>query len=80
MLTTAVVVLLVMGYRSFPPSIYGKATTAVQVFFVFAMLVLAVTHWRWLDVSQPVLRDAVAALTVFSGFHYSVVVARRLST
>jgi len=29
--------------------------------------------------SQPVLRDAVAALTVFSGLHYSVVVARRLS-
>jgi len=25
------------------------------------------------------LRDAVAALTVFSGLHYSVVVARRLS-
>jgi len=80
MLTTAVVVLLVMGYRAFPPSIYGKATTAVQVLFVFAVISLAVTNWRWLDVSQPVLRDAVAALTVFSGFHYSVVVARRLST
>jgi len=43
------------------------------------VLALAVTHWQWLEMSQPVLRDAVAALTVFSGLHYSVVVARRLS-
>ena len=46
----------------------------------FVVLALAVTQWRWLELSQPVLRDAVTALTVFSGFHYSVVVARRLST
>jgi len=51
----------------------------VQILFVFSVLALAVTHWQWLEVSQPALRDAVAALTVFSGLHYSVVVARRLS-
>jgi cardiolipin synthase len=79
LLMTAVVILLVLGYRSFPPSMFGKATTAVQILFVFGVLALAVTQWRWLELSQPVLRDAVTALTVFSGFHYSVVVARRLS-
>jgi len=80
LLTTAIVILLVMGYRSFPPSIYGKATTLFQILLVFCVLALAVTQWRWLDVLQPVLRDTVAALTVFSGFHYSVVIARRLSS
>jgi cardiolipin synthase len=79
LLTTAVVILLVMGYRSFPPSIFGKATTLVQILFVFCVLALAVTQWRWLEISEPLLRDAVAALTVFSGFHYSIVIARRLS-
>jgi len=79
LLTTAVVILLVLGFRTFPPSVFGKATTAVQILFVFGVLALAVTQWRWLEVSQPFLRDAVAALTVFSGFHYSVVNARRLS-
>jgi len=79
LLMTAVVILLVLGYRSFPPSLFGKATTLVQILFVFSVLALAVTQWRWLEMSQPVLRDAVAALTVFSGLHYSVVVARRLS-
>jgi cardiolipin synthase (CMP-forming) len=79
LLTTAVVILLVMGYRTFPPSFFGKATTLVQILFVFIVLSLAVTHWRWLAVLQPIARDAVAALTVFSGFHYSVIMARRLS-
>lgn len=79
LLTTAVVILLVLGFRTFPPSFFGKATTLVQILFVFCVLALAVTNWRWLEVSHLVLRDAVAALTVFSGLHYSVVVARRLS-
>jgi cardiolipin synthase (CMP-forming) len=79
LLMTAVVILLVLGYRSFPPSVFGKATTLVQILFVFVVLSLAVTQWRWLAVAQPALRDAVLALTIFSGLHYSVVVARRLS-
>jgi cardiolipin synthase len=79
LLMTAVVILLVLGYRSFPPSVFGKATTLVQILFVFVVLSLAVTQWRWLAVSQPILRDLVLALTIFSGLHYSVIVARRLS-
>ena len=41
LLMTAVVILLVLGYRSFPPSMFGKATTAVQILFVFGVLALA---------------------------------------
>ena len=55
-LTVAVVIILASGYRPFPPSIYGKATTAVQILLVFAVLlpsliaitpqaILCCKHW-----------------------------------
>ena len=78
-LIVAVVILLVSGYRPFPPSIYGKLTTAVQILLVFAVVLLAVTDWPWLQFVRMIIGYLVAALTVFSGFHYSIVVARRLS-
>src|ERR1700723_2447748 len=48
LLTSAAVILVVSGYRPFPPSIYGKATTAVQILLVFAVVLLAVKDWVWL--------------------------------
>jgi cardiolipin synthase len=77
-LTTAVVILLVAGYRSFPPSIYGKLTTTVQILLVFAVVCLAVFHYPFLDQLRRVLFYLVAGFTLLSGFHYSVVIARRL--
>ena len=78
-LTTAVVILLTAGYRAFPPSIYGKITTTLQIFLVFTVLAAAVFHWPLFIVSRQILVYLVAGFTVFSGFHYSVVVARQLS-
>ncbi len=43
-LTTAAVILLTAGYRSFPPSIYGKLTTTLQIVLVFTVLAAAVFH------------------------------------
>ena len=79
LLTSAAVILLVVGYRPFPPSIYGKATTALQILLVFAVILLALTEWHWLLVVRIIIGYLVALLTVFSGFHYSFTVARRLS-
>jgi cardiolipin synthase len=79
LLTSAAVILVVVGYRPFPPSIYGKLTTALQILLVFAVVLLAVADWHWLQVFRMILGYLVAGLTVFSGFHYSIVVARRLS-
>ena len=79
LLTSAAVVLVVSGYRTFPPSIYGKLTTALQILLVFVVVLLAVADWRWLQVTRNILVYAVAGFTVFSGFHYNIVVARRLS-
>jgi cardiolipin synthase len=78
LLTSAAVILVVAGYRPFPPSIYGKLTTALQILLVFLVVLLAVTDWPWLQVVRMYLGYVVAGLTVFSGFHYSIVVARRL--
>jgi phosphatidylglycerophosphate synthase len=78
LLTSAAVILVVIGSRPFPPSIYGKLTTALQILLVFAVVLLAVADWHWLQVFRMVLGYLVAGLTVFSGFHYSIVVARQL--
>jgi cardiolipin synthase len=78
-LTAAAVILVTTGYRSFPPSIYGKLTTTLQIVLVFTVLAAAVFHNPGLIAARRVLVYLVAGFTVFSGFHYSVVVARRLS-
>ena len=78
-LITAAVILLATHYRAFPPSLYGKLTTAVQILLVFTILAAAVFHWPAFFLVRRALAYLVAGFTVFSGFHYSVVVARRLS-
>jgi cardiolipin synthase len=79
-LAVAAVILLVSGYRPFPPSFYGKLTTMAQIVLVFGVVLAAATHWHWhwLARVNHLLLYVVAALTVFSGFHYSIVIARRL--
>jgi cardiolipin synthase (CMP-forming) len=79
LLTAAAVILVVVGYRPFPPSVYGKATTALQILLVFAVVLLAVTEWNWLLPVRIVIGYLVAIFTVFSGFHYCFTVARRLN-
>jgi cardiolipin synthase (CMP-forming) len=78
-LTISAVILISGGFRRFPPSVYGKITTAVQILLVFAVLAFAVFQSQVLEVARQILVYLVAGFTIFSGFHYSVVVARRLS-
>lgn len=80
LLITAAVIIVVAGYRPFPPSIYGKWTTTVQIFLVFTVVLAATAQQPWLLTLNRGLTIIVAALTVFSGFHYGVINARRLST
>jgi cardiolipin synthase len=77
-LATAVVITLVVGTRRFPPSVYGKFTTAAQILLVFVVIVNEVAHYAMLDAAEPALAYLVAALTVISGMHYSIIIARRL--
>ncbi len=79
LMTAAAVILVVAGYRPFPPSLYGKATTALQILLVFAVVLLAVKDWVWLQHVTKIVVYLVAGFTVFSGFHYCFTVARRLN-
>ncbi|HEY1865795.1 MAG TPA: CDP-alcohol phosphatidyltransferase family protein [Candidatus Acidoferrales bacterium] len=84
-LTTAAVILATVGYQPFPPSIYGKITTSLEIGLVFVVLLIAVFYEQGYGDAQAlatvrqILGYLVAGFTVFSGFHYSIVVAHRLS-
>jgi cardiolipin synthase len=79
-LIVAVVILLVSGYRPFPPSIYGKLTTAAEIVLVFLVVFGAAYPNYHMGVLDHVFIYAVTALSVGSGFHYSFTTARRLSS
>jgi len=79
-LTIAAVIIVVAGYRPFPPSLFGKFTTTSQIVLVFAVVLAAVTSQPWLVQLNRLLIVFVAGLTVFSGLHYCVIIARRMSS
>lgn len=80
LLVVAAVIILISGYQPFPPSIYGKFTTFFQIVFVFAVVLAAAYPYpHWERVNNGLLYT-VTAFTVFSGFHYSFSIARKLST
>lgn len=72
------VILLVVGYMTFPPSIFGKLNTTFQVLLVLAVILSALVQNPALQVSRVLLIYLVAAFTIISGFHYSITVARKL--
>jgi cardiolipin synthase len=78
-LIVAVVIILVSGYRPFPPSIYGKFTTFFQIILVFTAVLAAAYPQLHLALLSRVLIYTVSALCVFSGLHYSVATARHLN-
>jgi cardiolipin synthase (CMP-forming) len=79
-LTVAAVIILIFGYRPLPPSHLGKLTTAFQIILVFAIVFAAAYSDPRLAILNRFLIYVVTALTVISGFHYSVTIARRLSS
>ena len=79
LLVVAAVIILISGYRPFPPSLYGKFTTFFQIVFVFAVVLAAAYPYpHWEQVNNGLIYT-VTAFTVFSGFHYSFMIARKLS-
>src|SRR6266404_1479910 len=80
MLMVAAVIILISGYRPFPPSLLGKATTFFQIVLVFAAVLAAAYSNPVLPEINRLLAYLVAAFTTISGFHYSFATARRLSS
>ena len=79
-LIVAVVILLISGYRPFPPSIYGKLTTATEIMLVFLVVLGAAYPHYHVGVLNHLLVYTVTVLSIVSGFHYSFTTARHLSS
>jgi cardiolipin synthase (CMP-forming) len=76
MLTVAIVIILISGYRPFPPSILGKLTTFFEITLVFTVVLTAALpqfHWRFL---HNTLVDIVTFCAAASALHYSFLVTR----
>ena len=80
LLIVAAVIILISGYRPFPPSLLGKYTTFFQIVLVFGAVLAAAYPNPMVSNVKEVLVYLVAILTTISGFHYSFVTARRLSS
>lgn len=78
MLIAAAAILITVGYRPFPPSIFGKATTFFEILLIVLVLVLAIRDNEYLWIVRHVCTYLVAAFVLVSWLHYSIVVARRL--
>ena len=79
-LIVAVVILLVSGYRPFPPSIYGKLTTASEIILVFLVVLGAAYPDYRLGLLSHFFIYAVTVLSIVSGLHYSFTTTRHLSS
>src|SRR3984893_11541503 len=79
-LVVAVVIILIWGYRPFPPSLLGKMTTFFQIVLVFTAVLGAAYPSAALGSIKQILIYLVAVLATVSAFHYSVSIARHLSS
>ena len=79
LLVACAVILITVGYRPFPPSIWGKLTTAVEIFLIILVLVMAAWNRQSLSMARDVCSYIVACLVVISGLHYSIAVSRQLA-
>jgi cardiolipin synthase len=76
MLIVALVMLLVLDIRSFPPSVLGKATTFLEVCTVTAILLTNIGYMP--EIVAQVLFRLVAVGVVASGLHYTWLASNRL--
>jgi len=75
-LLVSLIVVLMVGWRIFKPSPYGKASTVLQVVTVLAVLY---SNWKSVTVPElPILFYMTGMMTAFSGLHY-LVTARHLN-
>ncbi len=74
---SAVAIILTTGFTNFDPTIYGKASTLVQILTVLG--VMLVNYLEADGIYVQWLFYLTFALTLFSGVHYLYIVHRRYS-
>jgi len=77
-LMVSAVLYATIGMRSFPPSIFGKTNTLMQILAVTSVLLSRFYDPLWVRFVQHWSLDATVVFTVLSGFHYAWTVARRI--
>jgi cardiolipin synthase len=68
MISSVLIIVITTGHRTFPPSIYGKTTTCLQI-----VTIIAVLYLNYRNISVPALSwlfVATAVVTVYSGLDY----------
>jgi cardiolipin synthase len=70
LIASALIIIITTGHRTFPPSLYGKTTTCLQI-----LTILTVLYFNYRRIHPEVLYQQLAyvttaVLTVFSGLHY----------
>ena len=78
LLVACAVILITVGYRPFPPSIWGKATTFFEILLIVGVLLQAISGSEVLLTSVQLIGYLVAAFVIISGLNYSIVVSRQL--
>ena len=76
MLTVATVIILISGYRPFPPSILGKLTTFFEIVLVFTVVLTAAFPQFHSRLLHNTLVDIVTFCAAASALHYSFLVTR----
>jgi len=74
---TVAIVSLTLGPRTFPPSVYGKIATAIYI--VTIAVVLLFNFLKQASVVVDIMVWVSLAITLLSGFHYTVHVRRTLN-
>jgi cardiolipin synthase len=74
---TVAIVSLTLGPRTFPPSVYGKIATALYI--VTIAVVLLFNFLKQASVVVDIMVWVSLAITLLSGFHYTVHVRRTLN-
>ncbi len=76
MVTVAIVIILISGYRPFPPSVLGKLTTFFEIVLVFTVVLTAAYPQFHSRLVHNTLVDIVTFCAAASALHYSFLVTR----
>lgn len=78
LLSASAAILIAVGYRPLPPSIWGKITTTVEIVLILVVILDQLYPVRFLALTKHWGILIVAFFVLVSWLHYSVVISQRL--
>lgn len=77
-LITSALLYVVVSYREFRPSVFGKAATTAQVCALFFVLLYQINGDPWVFWTRRAFLWLTFAFTLISGIHYAIVTSQRM--